>query len=302
MAETRIEAGAWSAVIDERGCTLRSVEYDGRALLSGPPDLDPSFGHHGAVLAPWPGRTVGAEYRFKGSERQLTITEPAFGHALHGFVFDSLWDRTSATSSAVTHEVTLGGEPGYPSQIRLSVTYQVDHMGLSCVSEWTNTGSDDAPFGLGFHPYLSIGDTVNDACTLELVASLSCDSDPITKHVSPARPTTPSDDFILPRQIGPARFSRAYGEMQRRNGIALARLTAPDGFVIELGVDEGFRWMQVFTADLPCAALARRGLAIEPQTCPPDAFNSGIDLAVLSPGEEGKALWFLRCGRSSTSR
>ena len=31
--------------------------------------------------------------------------------------------------------------------------------------------------------------------------------------------------------------------------------------------------------------MSRRGVAIEPMTCPPNAFNSHTDLAVLEPGQ-----------------
>ena len=39
----------------------------------------------------------------------------------------------------------------------------------------------------------------------------------------------------------------------------------------------------MFTADSHDAA--RQAVAIEPMTCPPDAFNTGTDLVVLEPGE-----------------
>ncbi len=48
------------------------------------------------------------------------------------------------------------------------------------------------------------------------------------------------------------------------------------------------------TADLPDPAESRRGLALEPMTCPPDAFNSGTDLVVLEPGAEHTAAWTIR--------
>lgn len=294
MTETRITAGVWSAVVDDRGCTLRDVEHEGRSLLSSPPEFDPSRGHHGAVLAPWPGRTVGACYRFEGAERKLAVTEPTYGHALHGFVFDSTWTRTSVEAQAVTHETVLGAQPGYPSKVRVRVTYGVDESGLHCTSEWSNIGDDNAPFGIGFHPYLAVSESTIDDWTLELAAAISCDSDPKTKRVLPARATTLSEDFVDARRVGSARFSRAYGDLRRQEGLAVARITASDGFAIELGVDEGFRWLQVFTADLGSPLLARRGIAIEPQTCPPDAFNSGRDLQVLLPGERRRAGWFLR--------
>jgi aldose 1-epimerase len=55
--------------------------------------------------------------------------------------------------------------------------------------------------------------------------------------------------------------------------------------------DEAWPWVQVHTADRPEPGLNRSGLAVEPMTCPPDAFNSGVDLVRLQPGAEHRARW-----------
>jgi aldose 1-epimerase len=58
---------------------------------------------------------------------------------------------------------------------------------------------------------------------------------------------------------------------------------------------EGFyQFVQVFTGDtLPDPAARRRGVAIEPMTCAPNAFNSGEGLRVLAPGETWSGRWWL---------
>jgi len=53
-------------------------------------------------------------------------------------------------------------------------------------------------------------------------------------------------------------------------------------------------WVQVHTADRPEPALNRSGIAVEPMTCPPDAFNSGDDLVILDPGARHEASWVIR--------
>ena len=50
-------------------------------------------------------------------------------------------------------------------------------------------------------------------------------------------------------------------------------------------------WVQIHTADRPGNPGNRIGLAVEPMTCPPDAFNSGTDLIVLEPGVSHAASW-----------
>jgi aldose 1-epimerase len=54
---------------------------------------------------------------------------------------------------------------------------------------------------------------------------------------------------------------------------------------VALWFDASCTWLQVFTAESPGEALHRRGVAVEPMTCPPNAFATGKDVVVLQPGE-----------------
>ena len=60
--------------------------------------------------------------------------------------------------------------------------------------------------------------------------------------------------------------------------------------VVTLWVDESYPYLMVFTGDLP--DVARRGLAVEPMTCPPNAFRSGTKLVdQLEPGVSWVGTW-----------
>jgi aldose 1-epimerase len=68
----------------------------------------------------------------------------------------------------------------------------------------------------------------------------------------------------------------------------------PGGWRIDVGraavwADDAWPWAQVFTGDLP--EIRRRGLAIEPMTCPPQAFRSGEGVIRLEPGEGWSGEW-----------
>jgi aldose 1-epimerase len=56
-------------------------------------------------------------------------------------------------------------------------------------------------------------------------------------------------------------------------------------------LDAHYRYVQAFSGDTLAAARRRRGLAIEPMTCPPDAFRTGTDLIVLQPDETCTLAW-----------
>ena len=42
------------------------------------------------------------------------------------------------------------------------------------------------------------------------------------------------------------------------------------------------------------AEVGEEDAAVEPMTCPPDAFRSGTDLIELEPGESWRGIWGLR--------
>ena len=80
------------------------------------------------------------------------------------------------------------------------------------------------------------------------------------------------------------------------DGLVRAVLRAGEeggGVVLEWCADD-LPWVQVHTADRPEPELHRSGLAIEPMTCPPDAFTTGEDVVRLAPGGRHSARWVIR--------
>ncbi len=68
----------------------------------------------------------------------------------------------------------------------------------------------------------------------------------------------------------------------------------PGGWRVGVGdvtvwADEAWPWQQVFTGDLP--DIGRRGLAVEPMTCPPQALRTGEGVIRLEPGESWSGGW-----------
>ena len=71
-------------------------------------------------------------------------------------------------------------------------------------------------------------------------------------------------------------------------------LHEPGGWRAEAGhvtvwANDAWPWRQVFTGDLP--AVGRRGLAVEPMTCPPQAFRTGEGVIRLEPGDRWSGEW-----------
>ena len=102
-------------------------------------------------------------------------------------------------------------------------------------------------------------------------------------------------DFAEPRPLGGFGLDTAFGDLDRdATGGSAVTLTAPDGRGVRVWADAAFHWWQLFTGDPLPDGRARRSVAIEPMTCPPDAMRSGRDLVLLEPGGTWRGRWGIR--------
>jgi aldose 1-epimerase len=154
----------------------------------------------------------------------------------------------------------------------------------------TNIGPDAAPYGSGAHPYFTVGTDAVDDIVLRVPAYTALRSNgrgiPTgTQHVEGTEL-----DFRSPRRIGDAKIDHGFTDLEwDGSGIAQVELTSEGGAGLTLWVDESYPYIMVFTGDLP--EVSRRGLAVEPMTCAPNAFRSGDGLVVLEPGAATTAAW-----------
>jgi aldose 1-epimerase len=292
-AQYEITAGGYRAVATELGAGLRELRHDGRAVIvSYQPDQLPP-GAAGQLLVPWPNRIDGGRYRIAGAEYQLDLSEPKAGNAIHGLGRWATWRVVRHEHDAVTLRQTLLGRTGYPFCLENDVEYELaGDTGLRVSVTARNVGAQPAPYGTGSHPYLTAGAPAVDDCELTLPAARWLPAD---ERGIPSGP--PQDiaggalDFRAGRRIGAARLDHAFTGLDRDEADrAWARL-ASNGTEVALWAGPGYRWLQVFTGDTLDAAHRRRAVAIEPMTCPPNAFASGTDLIMLAPGDAVTHTW-----------
>jgi len=294
-----ITAGGYTAELASVGATLRALRYEGRDLVV-PFDADevrPVF--RGAVLAPWPNRVVDGTYRFGddeagGAGHELALTEPKRQHALHGLVAWTDFRTVAHEDDRAVLATTIPAQSGYPFRVEVLVEYRVDADGLHTTITGTNTGPDAAPWGTGPHPYLVGGEGRVDDWTLTLPAAevLEVTED----RLVPTGLAPVHDEFDLRSAtlIGDRFIDHAYTGFDRdADGTATIVLTAADGHGVQASFGPECPWVQVHTADHVVPEYHRAGLAVEPMTCAPDAFNAGAaaGLVVLEPGASHAASW-----------
>jgi len=295
--QIEIRAGNQRVVVVEVGAGLRTYAVGDREVIDGYGEDEMAGAGRGQVLMPWPNRLQGGAYEFAGRWHRLPLNEDGAENAIHGLVRWAAWSVGVHETDRVVMEHTLHHQPGYPFSLALSVEYALSDDGLRVTSSATNIGREACPYGSGAHPYLTVGTETLDTVLLRAPGRtvLTTDASGIPDGSEPVDGT--EYDFRQPRAIGETKLDNAYTDLERDDaGRARVEIRHPDGEpTISLWLDESYRYLELFTGDSQ-PSVNRRSLAVEPMTCPANAFRTGEAVLVLEPGESTTSVWGISAG------
>ena len=302
MTSIELSSANAAARINTIGAALHALLVSGRDLIVpyDAEDRTPAYG--GATLAPWPNRLIDARYRNpianQGSRMlQLPVSEPARGHSLHGLIWAADFDLVAHEPCRLLLAADILPSEGYPWHLTITVEYLLSDRGIEQAVEARNHGRDAAPYGAGTHPYLRAGGSAYEEWVLQ--APCGQVQLPLGDRLLPG-PVVSVDadparfDFRDARPIGRSRVDHAFTDLIWRetpdgDRTALS-LRDPLGGGVRMEWDRSCPWVQLCSR-VPEDSRDRAGLAVEPMTCPPDAFNSGVDLVRIAPGATHRAAW-----------
>ncbi|RPF22597.1 aldose 1-epimerase family protein [Myceligenerans xiligouense] len=286
-----ISYGEQHVTVTEVGAALREYTVGGRDVVVpfGVDEVNPVF--NGAVLLPWPNRLRDGVYQADGVTYTLPLTEPARGTALHGLAAWERWGLVDRTDVSVTLGLDVVPQPGYPFQLTAQITYGLSDGGLSVTLATTNVGAGTAPYGAGFHPWLSTGGAALDDCVVRLDAATRVTID---ERLLPTGTEPVAGPFDMREPVGMAGrdLDDAFVDVLRDDdGLAWIRLTGTDGRTAAVWMDDSMDVWQACSGDHVGEEYHRMGLAAEPMTCYADAFATGDRLVRLSPGDTHRVRW-----------
>ena len=293
VTEYKIRAGEYTATIAAHAGALRELRHRERDLIVPFPEGGPIPDYRGIVAAPWPNRIADGRYTFDGAEYEVPVNETDRGCALHGLVFPLDWTLESLDESSVTLSCSPEPTAGYPHELRVAVEYRLAEDGLHSAVTAENLGGTAAPYGVCPHPYLVAGPAPLDEWVLEIPAGTFLEVTPDRLLPKEMRSVDGHGfDFRAPRAIGGTEIDHAFTDIAfDGGGQARVLVRDPGGTGVGMAWDRTCQWLQIHTADKQPPFPNRLGLAVEPMTCPPDAFNSGVDLIRLEPGAMHSASW-----------
>ena len=258
MRAISIGRGSTEALVDLAGAHVDALSVGGVGVIKPSTDGRPTHGGI-AVLIPYAGRVRGGEYAFQGRTFRLPVGED--GNAIHGFAKDARWEVEQKGRASVVLASALKRE-GYPSTLRALVRYAAGRRTFSTACSVTNTGESACPVVVGFHPYFA-------GAHWRLTA-------PSTAYRYELR------DRYFPTGKKARRSMRRLGPRVRLDDCFGAPGT------VEL-LTESYR-LRLTRRSMPYLVIydgryAGKSVAIEPYTGLPDAFNNGVGVRTLGPGE-----------------
>jgi aldose 1-epimerase len=263
-------------------------------------------GSFGTLLGRYANRIAGATITLDGQTYALSKNEGS--NTLHGgaMAFSKrVWNvaTADATTLVLTH-VSPDGDQGFPGELTVKATYQLDADTLSLAFEATTT--KPTVLNLSAHPYFNLGgprcgDVLGHELTLAADAFLPTDAAQLpTGAIQPVAGTP--FDFRQPTRLGthirqpdPQLFlGLGYDHcfVPRGDGPAVRVRDPASGRVLEVHTDHP--GVQVYTGNKLSGAFAGHGgviyrqsagLALEPQAFPDAPHHPDFPNTVLRPEE-----------------
>jgi aldose 1-epimerase len=291
-----IAHGDERAVITEVGATLRTFVKGGLSVVEGFAGEEVPTGARGQVLYPWPNRVGNGQWTFSERVAVPKIDDATHATAIHGLVRWRPFHIDTVNQNRCSLTLLLHPMPEYPFLSEINVTYHLGKLGLTVTTTVTNRDDVPIPFGVGFHPYLSVTTPTIEGAELEVPAAAYVAVNDRQLPTGEILPVIGQNlDFTKRKSISGHELDVTFTELLRDDsGLATVVLADANGGEIELSVDRNFPYLQVFTGDTLERGRRRTSVAVEPMTCPPDALRSGKDVVVLEPGQHWAGSWRLR--------
>lgn len=270
----QLQAGHYQAKIVTVGAGLAELTHHGRHIVMPHKPEEMPLAHLGKILVPWPNRVTNGCYQHHGRTFQLAVNDLASHTAIHGLLAWRDWQINQQSASEASLSIFLPPSYGYPFSLHVEVVYRLKTTsGLQVVITTQNIGDGVAPYGCGAHPYLTCDLERLDSCTLTLPTNEVLNLDTLQLHHTEAL------NFTTPYPIGATRIDHTFRTQASGDEWKVSVFSPSKNMTTFLRSNQP--WLQVYSGE----KLQRLGLAVEPMSCPPDSFNSGIDLISLAPNE-----------------
>ena len=234
-------------------------------------------GFKSSKLSPFVCRLQHGKYTL--DQKKYTIEGFYLGdHAIHGLLFNAAFEITETKSTELEASVTFshqyqGTDLGYPFPFTLHVTWKLTAGNtLQVFTTATNNHSSAIPFSDGWHPYFTVGETI-DSATLSFTTNKQLE---FSADLLPTGKTIEDNRFVGGQKMEGIFLDNCFlldNHSETKHRCTLKN----DAVTLTISPDKQYPYLQIYTPP------HRKSIAIENLSSAPDSFNNGIGLLVIEP-------------------
>lgn len=235
----------------------------------------------GTKLSPFACRIPGGSYAANGKNYQFRHLSPD-GNVLHGLLFDKpfkvkekiLSDRFAAATLEYAYRQE---DEGYPFDYDCRITYQLGKDNVVKLStSLHNLSSEKIPVMDGWHPYFSTGTPI-DRCMLQFNAEALIE---FNESLVPTGRMQPYSRFRSPEPLKDTALDNSFLIAADTDGPVCTLYDPEKNINIAFSPDKHYPVLQIYIPP------DRQSIAIENLSGAPNAFNNGMSLKWINPGEK----------------
>ncbi|HEY6527785.1 MAG TPA: aldose epimerase [Cellvibrionaceae bacterium] len=242
--------------------------------------------YRGIPLYPFVNRLDAGRYTLNGRTYEFPVNETERNNALHGFIqhlpvtISSTHMSSNRAQARAVYDYT-GNFVGYPFPARITMTYTLDSSGsMDLEIAVQNLSEETVPVGIGWHPYFTLGEPVNNL----LLRLPACKQVLVDDRLLPTGALEPMTSFASLTPIESTFFDTCYALDRDEDTLSVKEVVLwserlQRGLAIWQTSGPGqFNFIQV------CVPPERNSIAVEPVSCGINAFNTQEGLSYLQPG------------------
>ena len=204
------------------------------------------------------------------------------GAAIHGLIYNEPFTVIDRSNDETSASVTLlhsykGSDPGYPFSYDCEIAYTLEkgHI-LNLFTKITNQSDLTIPVTDGWHPYFNMGGKIDDL----LLEFQSMDILEFDDSLIPTGKKIRYEEFGSLKKIGDTFLDNCFTlDLTECQPLCVLRNPVIN-IQLEIHPDSSYPYLQIYTPP------HRHSIAIENLSGAPDAFNNGMGLILLKPGEK----------------
>lgn len=267
-----------SSIYQNLGASLQKLTKKGIEIIDGITNNQKGLDvykskFNSSFLFPSPNRIDDGKYTFNQKEHQLVCNETALNNSLHGHIYNKHFEVSKTEASENNAVITFsysneGSTVGFPFSYKLGITYTFTKYNVTIDFNVINTGKQEFPFGLGWHPYFKSTNLNKSILNFEG-----------NKKYSLNKKMIPLEEIKLPFKTPLTLEDTFLDDCFLINKPETTFKTPDYEIKIDFTSNTKDSFLQCYTPD------TRDCIAIEPMTCAPNCFNNKNGLLTLKPNE-----------------